>query len=108
LEKLLEDFPQDRDQLLSTQAISDLDNDEPFDNEVFTQKPLSQRKENVVKEKGSDLFKLYIEIALKRALLETEREILFLDERGVKETPGEISEARDLNPVLRKDFMLQA
>ncbi|CAF3359080.1 unnamed protein product [Rotaria socialis] len=108
LEKLLEDFPQDRDQLLSTQAISDLDDDEPFDNEVFTQKPLSQRKENVVKGKGSDLFKLYIEIALKRALLETEREILFLDVRGVKETPDEISEARDLNPVLRKDFMLQA
>ncbi len=53
------------------------------------------------------LFTKYIEISLRRALLETEREVHFLVERGVKETPIEIQEARDLNPVLRKDFVLQ-
>jgi hypothetical protein len=45
--------------------------------EVFSQKPLPQRKENMINPKGSELFKTYMEIVLKRGLLETEREILF-------------------------------
>ncbi len=114
LEQLLEDFPQDRDVLPLTQAIIDVDDVGPFDNEtdveedVFTQRPLPQRQNRMVNHKGSALFIKYIEIALKTALLQTEREIHFLVERGVKETPFVIEEARDLNPVLRKDFVLQA
>ncbi len=114
LEQLLEDFPQDRDVLPLTQAIIDVDDVGPFDNEtdveedVFTQRPLPQRQNRMVNHKGSALFIKYIEIALKTALLQTEREIHFLVERGVKETPFVIEEARDLNRVLRKDFVLQA
>jgi hypothetical protein len=58
--------------------------------------------------KSSELYTKYTEISQKRALLETEREIHFLAERGVEETPFVLQEARDLNPVLRKDFVLQA
>ncbi len=114
LEQLLEDFPQDRDVLPLTQAIIDVDDVGPFDNEtdveedVFTQRPLPQRQNRMVNHKGSALFIKYIEIALKTALLQTEREIHFLVKRGVKETPFVIEEARDLNRVLRKDFVLQA
>jgi hypothetical protein len=111
LQKLLDDFPQDRYEIPSTQTVTDTDVDddnEPLDDEVFTQRPLSQRNVNIINVKGSELFKKYIETALKRGLLETEREVLFLAERGVKETPFEIKEARDLNPVLRKDFVLLA
>ncbi|CAF1247096.1 unnamed protein product [Rotaria magnacalcarata] len=110
----LDDFPHNRGEAItSTQVISnvDVDDEEPFyddDDEVLTQKPLPQRKENMLHVKDSELFKEYIEIAMKRALLETEREILFLVERSVKETPVEIQETKDLNPVLRKDFVLQA
>ncbi|CAF5134500.1 unnamed protein product, partial [Rotaria magnacalcarata] len=110
----LDDFPHNRGETItSTQVISnvDVDDEEPFyddDDEVLTQKPLPQRKENMLHVKDSELFKEYIEIAMKRALLETEREILFLVERSVKETPVEIQETKDLNPVLRKDFVLQA
>jgi hypothetical protein len=114
LEQLVEDFPQDRDVLPLTQVIIDVDDVGPFDNEtdveedVFTQRPLPQRQNRMVNHKGSALFIKYIEIALKTALLQTEREIHFLVERGVKETPFVIEEARDLNRVLRKDFVLQA
>jgi hypothetical protein len=110
LEELLEDFPQDKeDESSSTQTIrynnrQHVDDD---DDEVFTQQPLGQIQPRVVKSKGSELFTKYIEIALKRALLETEREVLFLAERSVKETPFVIQETQDLNPVLRKDFVLQ-
>ena len=54
---------------------------------VLTQRPLPQRRVKMVNHKGSELCTKHIEIALKRALLETEREVLFLAERGVNETP---------------------
>ena len=114
LQKLLDDFPSDKGEIPSTQVNTD-DNIESLiddeDNQVFTQRPLLQQQEDNNRKvicKGSELFTIYIEIALKRALLETEREVLFLVERGVKETPFVIQEARDFNPVLRKDFVLQA
>jgi hypothetical protein len=108
LEKHLEDFPQDRDdEPPSTQAITDGDENEALVDEVFTQKPL-QRQSRTVDHKALRLYEKYTEIALKRAILETEKEVHFLVERSVKETPFNIKEARNLNPVLRKDFMLQA
>ncbi|CAF3807854.1 unnamed protein product [Rotaria sp. Silwood1] len=106
LQKLLDDFPQDRYEVPSTQI--DDDDEEPLDNEVFTQKPLSQRQETINNKKGSELFKKYIVIAHKRAQLEIEREVHFLSERGVQETPVGTQEPKDLNPVMRKDFVLQA
>ncbi|CAF3462670.1 unnamed protein product [Rotaria sp. Silwood2] len=106
LQKLLHDFPQDRYEVPSTQI--DDDDEEPLDNEVFTQKPLSQQQETINNQKGSELFKKYIEIAHKRAQLEIEREVHFLSERGVQETPVETQESKDLNPVMRMDFVLQA
>ena len=121
LKKLLDDFPSDKGEIPSTQVNTDGGDDDNIeslvddeDNQVFTQRPRpllqQQQKEDNRKVicKGSELFTIYIEIALKRALLETEREVLFLVERGVKETPFVIQEARDFNPVLRKDFVLQA
>ena len=114
LQKLLEDFPQDRDEVSSTTIVTDDDDGaEPVDHQeqdpgVLTQRPLPQRQVRMVNRKGSELFTKYIEIALKRALLETEREVLFLAERGVNDTPFAEQEVRDLNPVLRKDFVLQA
>ncbi|CAF4320256.1 unnamed protein product [Rotaria sp. Silwood2] len=126
-QKLIDDFPQDRYEVPSTQMdtnvnMSDDDNDEePLDNRVFIQKPLSQRQDNRVftqkplsqqqetinNEKGSELFKKYIVIAHKRAQLEIEREVHFLSERGVQETPVGTQEPKDLNPVMRVDFLLQ-
>ena len=114
LQKLLEDFPQDRDELSSTTIVTDDDDGaEPVDHQeqdpgVLTQRPLPQRRVRMVNHKGSELFTKYIEIALKRALLETEREVLFFAELGVNATPFVLQDARDLNPVLRKDFVLQA
>ncbi len=55
-----------------------------------------------------ELYTKYMEIALERSSLETEREVLFLVEHSIKEMPFVIQEARELNPVLRKDFVLQA
>lgn len=75
--------------------------------EVFTQRPRSLSQPNVVNGKGLKLFTTYLEITHKRAALETEKEVLFLSERGVQETPFRTEEVRDLNPVLRKDFLLQ-
>ncbi|CAF4168747.1 unnamed protein product, partial [Rotaria sordida] len=67
-QKLIDDFPQDRYEVPSTQidtnVVSDDDNDEePLDNRVFTQKPLSQQQETIDNQKGSELFKKYITIA---------------------------------------------
>ena len=78
------------------------------DDEVFTQRPLALRQSRMINHKGSELFTKYLEATLKRALSETEREVLFLVERGVKETPFVIKESRDLNSVLRKDFVFLA
>ncbi|CAF3107214.1 unnamed protein product, partial [Rotaria sp. Silwood2] len=79
--------------------MSDDDNDEePLDNRVFIQKPLSQQQETINNEKGSELFKKYIVVAHKRAQLEIEREVHFLSERGVQETPVGTQEPKDLNP----------
>ncbi|CAF1389297.1 unnamed protein product [Rotaria sp. Silwood1] len=85
LQKLLDDFPQDRYEVPSTQidinVVVDDDDEEPLDNGVFTQKPLSsQQQEAINNEKGSELFKKYIVIAHKRAQLEIEREVHFLSE----------------------------
>ncbi|CAF1496215.1 unnamed protein product [Rotaria sp. Silwood1] len=122
LQNLIDDFPQDRYEVPSTQIDDDdeepLDNgvftqkplsqrQEPLDNRVFTQKPLSQRQEPINNEKGSELFKKYIVIAHKRAQLEIEREVHFLSERGVQETPVGTQEPKDLNPVMRMDFLLR-
>ncbi|CAF1465130.1 unnamed protein product [Adineta steineri] len=141
LEKLLNDFPQDKEEdeeeeeeeevpkppspTLNTKVdTSGANNNGDFDvtseNEdgndekgVFTQKtpapqPLLSQKHNKksVDKKGLELFKKYIETSLKRALLETEKEVLFLVERCVPETPFGILEAQVLTPVLRKDFVL--
>jgi hypothetical protein len=106
LDQILADFPQDRDEIASTQLDPISSDDNHLTDGVFTQR--SQPERQMVTHKGLELFKKYVEIALKRALLETEREVLFLAERGVKETPFVIKEARDLNPLLRKDFVLQA
>ncbi|CAF1437452.1 unnamed protein product, partial [Rotaria sordida] len=106
LQKLIDDFPQDRYEVPSTQ-IDDDGGEEPLDNEVFTQKSLSQRQETINNQKGSELFKKYIGIAHKRAQLEIEREVHFLSERGVQETPVGTQEPKDLNPVMRVDFLLQ-
>ena len=79
LEKLLEDFPQDRDDKIepSTQTITV--NVEEENDEIFTQRPIStQKKESEVNGKGSKLYEKYVEFALKRAELETEREVHFL------------------------------
>ena len=114
LDQLLQDLPQDRDGLLSTQNRASNDNTvETSDNEdamegVFTQRPLLPRADGKVNEKSSKMYAEYIEIALKRAVLESDKEIHFLLEHSVEETPFGIQEARDLNPVLRKDFVLQA
>ena len=107
MEKLLEDFPQDRDDKIepSTQTVTV--NVEEENDEIFTQRPIStQKKESEVNGKGSKLFEKYVEFALKRAELETAREVHFLVERGVEKTPFVIEGARDLTPVFRKDFML--
>ena len=117
LDKLLIDFPQDREDEPSVQIMTDDDDDNAefleSEENVFSQKPLTQRtlmqKPNkTVSLKGSEMYTKYTEIAHKRALLETEREIHFLVERSVKETPFVLQEAREQNPVLRKDFLLQA
>ncbi|CAF5019641.1 unnamed protein product, partial [Rotaria sp. Silwood1] len=115
LQKLIDDFPEDRYEVSSTQINTNVvvdddddDDEEPLDNRVFTQKPLSQRQETINNKKGSELFKKYIVIAHKRAQLEIEREVHFLSERGVQETPVGTQEPKDLNPVMRKDFVLQA
>ena len=112
LDQLLSDFPQDREvsPLSQTGADNEKDNDDDDDSngDVFTQRPLLQRKDRTVTCISSKMYARYIEIALKRALLETEREVHFLVEHSVEETPFGIQEARDLNPVLRKDFVLQA
>lgn len=89
------------------------DDDEEGDriDEVFTQRappvplPASSSQEEK-KSKGSELYSKYIEISLKRALLETEKEVLFLAERSVQETPFEIQEAQEMSQVFRKDFVL--
>ncbi|CAF4888361.1 unnamed protein product, partial [Rotaria sp. Silwood1] len=114
LQKLIDDFPQDRYEVPSTQINTNVvvddddDDEEPLDNRVFTQKPLSQqRQETINNQKGSELFKKYIVIAHKRAQLEIEREVHFLSERGVQETPVGTQEPKDLNPVMRMDFLLQ-
>ena len=74
---------------------------------VLTQRAPPQTQENIF-QTSFELFIKYTEIALKRVSLEIEREIHFLADRSVKEMPFVIQEARDLNPVLRKDFVLQA
>jgi len=122
LEKLLNDFPQDKDDKTLTRTgvdggsdnLEHYDNDnddeeDGDDNEVFTQRSLSKNKrKKLLNHKGSELFTKYIEISLKRTLLEIEREVLFLAERSVQETPFVIREAQELTQVLRKDFVLQA
>ncbi|CAF1507189.1 unnamed protein product [Rotaria sp. Silwood1] len=128
LEKLLEDFPPDSNKVSLTQTVNDEENIHHHNNkddeeeeeeiftqksltqeeEIFTQKPQTQKQKKLIHQNGSQLYSKFIEIALKRSLLETEREVHFLAERSVKETPFVIREARDLNPVLRKDFVLQA
>ncbi|CAF5009794.1 unnamed protein product, partial [Rotaria sp. Silwood1] len=111
LQNLIDDFPQDRYEVPSTQIDTNIvvddddddDDEEPLDNRVFTQKPLSQQRQDTINnEKGSELFKKYIVIAHKRAQLEIEREVHFLSERGVQETPVETQESKDLNPALLK------
>ena len=57
--------------------------------------------------KGSELYLKYIEISKERAILETEKELLFLAEQSVRETPFVVQEAQMLAPVLRQDFVLQ-
>ncbi|UJR18851.1 hypothetical protein I4U23_021979 [Adineta vaga] len=110
LDKLLRDFPPDTYDVPLTQiqqaaAIDKNDGDEADNNGCFTQRVRTQI--DIIESKGSEMFTEYVEISYKKALLEIEREVLFLDERSVKETPFEIQEARKMNPVLRKDFTLQ-
>ena len=114
LDKLLGDFPHDREkedeQLAQTVNANANTDTEPTDDEnddVFTQRP-QRNQVRSVKENGSEMYTKYIEMSLKRALLEIEREVLFLVEHSVKETSFVIKEAQELNPVLRKDFVLLA
>lgn len=102
LDKLLHDLPHD-----STDEDRQ-DDGEPRNEEddVLTQR--SQGKANAVSSRGSQLYAHYIEQANKRVSLEIEREVHFLVESGVDETPFEIKDTRDLYPVLRKDFTLLA
>ena len=99
LDRLLHDFPHD------SVEEDRREEDEPHDG-VLTQR--SQGKANVVSSRGSQLYAQYIEQANKRVSLEIEREVHFLAESGVDETPFEIKDTRDLYPVLRKDFTLLA
>ena len=114
LYSLLKDFPPDTYDVPLTQiqqAVIDInDGDEDDNHRCFTQRVRTQidmNNVNIVESKGSEIFTEYVEISYKKAILEIEREVLFLDERSVKETPFEIQEARKMNPVLRKDFTLQ-
>ncbi len=79
LEKLLNDFPQDKDDKPSTRTgvdgcsdnlehyDNDNDDEDADDNEVFTQRSLSKNKrKKLINHKGSELFTEYIEISLKR------------------------------------------
>jgi hypothetical protein len=115
LQQLLEDFPRDKPSLtgLVTDGIDLEPDDNDTDDNVYTripssQIPRTQMIRSVVSLQGSELFSKYKSIALDRVLLEIEREIHFLAERGVEETPFELQDIKDMNPVLRKDFMLQA
>ena len=114
-DNLMDAFPQDRNDqsagLVDTAEVEMGSPDERgMDDGVFTQKPLPlpQEPSETGTQKGLELFRKYTDIAQKRGLLETEREILFLAESGVEETPFTIQQAQELNPVLRLDFVLQA
>ena len=126
LDRLLKDFPPDTYDVPLTQAQAaavddnkvendDDDDDDDDGNDDENHRGLTQRVRiqvdpnnvNIIGSKGSDMFTEYVEISYKRAVLEIEREVLFLDERSVKQTPFEIQDARKMNPVLRKDFVLQ-
>ena len=58
----------------------------------------------MVNQKGSKLFAKYIEIALKRTELETEREVLFLAEQSVQETPFVMQRSTRVNSNITKGF----
>jgi len=109
LETLLKDFPQDKEDEPPSTRTDGLGSNEEEEFQPLTQRPLSsQNRGGSVTQKGSGLYTKYIEISLKRTLLETEREVLFLAEKRVQETPFVMQEAQQLTPALRKDFVLQA
>ncbi|CAF1638153.1 unnamed protein product, partial [Adineta ricciae] len=68
---------------------------------------LSQEQKKSTDKKGSELYLKYIEISKERALLESEKELFFLAEQSVRETPFVVQEAQTLATVLRQDFVLQ-
>ncbi|CAF1591006.1 unnamed protein product [Didymodactylos carnosus] len=118
LEKLLRGFPQhNNDETPSTRsridgsAENDEDDDEVFTQRPFTQRaliqtPLSQEKQDdrTMNRQGSDFF-----TALKRSLLETEREVLFFSrtQRPRKDTLRNTG-STGFKSSIRKDFVLQA
>ncbi|CAF1545966.1 unnamed protein product [Adineta ricciae] len=119
-DELLRGFPADKAEVSQTQiAINNRssandaqidDDDNEKETNVFTQKPSSSEKQQEEQNDrhGSQLYIEYVELALKRNLLEIEREVLFLAESSAVEAPSVIQVARDITPVLRKDFVLQA
>jgi hypothetical protein len=103
LDRLLKDFPPDTYDVPLTQAqaaavhdnkVENDDNDDDDENHRgLTQRVRIQvdpNNVNIIGSKGSDMFTEYVEISYKRAVLEIEREVLFLDERSIKQTPFEI------------------
>lgn len=128
LTQLLADFPSDRVQAVpQTQEVaatpreddqfrknddgSKEDNDDGSDTEdrhqVFTQRAHMTNNNDMSHMSASAMYEKYVEVALKRTMLEIERAVHFLVESGVQETPVENKEARNSTPILRKDFMLQ-
>ncbi|CAF1691102.1 unnamed protein product, partial [Adineta ricciae] len=77
---------------------------------VYTQKTAVPAPSQIPLDTGSamQLYEKYVELALRRADYETQREILFLEEQSVKETPFVVQVVKDVNPILRQDFVLQA
>ena len=127
LNELLADFPPDRIEIPLTQATlrvettdhydegdDDDDNDHQEDGRVYTQRATIEKTMNThykssdgVSSRSSELYGKYVKIALERNQLEIEREVHFLVESGVQETPSsENKEVTNLISVLRKDFTL--
>ena len=108
LSQILNDFPQSTAEMVytntkvvQTEEVGTGTIDTESTIEVLHQEPETDIISRI------DLFKRYVQYSHKKAELETEYERLFLDERSVKEPPFELQTARTINPVLRKDFLLQ-
>ena len=108
MKKLLFDFPADKveDGQQPPPSQNRLTT-EVDDEEICSQRPLTQKSKQEVDIKGLELYAEYIQASKERASYEIEREVLFLAEKSVQETPFEIQETQEITPVLRQDFVLQ-